>query len=89
MTFEAAKVGTFGEFWLWFTIGSCHEFSVVIVLGVSDVPALFFTYKLAKNGPVEIVDLPMKNGDFPLRYLNVYHLGSKMGTTLGRIRSAR
>ena len=39
------------------------------------VPALFFTYKLAKNGPVEIVDLPMKNGDFPLRYLNVYHLG--------------
>ena len=28
------------------------------------------------NGPVEIVDLPMKHSDFPVRYVNVYLRGT-------------
>jgi hypothetical protein len=28
--------------------------------------------KAIENGPVEIVDLPMKNGDCPVRFLYVY-----------------
>ena len=28
---------------------------------------------------IEIVDLPMKNGDFPVRYVNVYRRVSKHG----------
>ena len=28
-----------------------------------------------ENGPVEIVDLPMKHGDVPVRYVAVYHAG--------------
>ena len=36
---------------------------------------IFFTKSELENGPVEIVDLPIKNGDFPVRYVNVYQAG--------------
>ena len=31
--------------------------------------------KAIENGPVEIVDFPIKHGDFPVRYVTVYQAG--------------
>ena len=31
--------------------------------------------KAIENNPVEIVDLPIKHGDFPISYVNVYQAG--------------
>ena len=33
---------------------------------------LVICYIAIEHGPVEIVDLPIKNGDFPYSYVNVY-----------------
>ena len=36
-------------------------------------PAWLCQYIAIENGPVEIVDLPIENGDFPIiSYVNVY-----------------
>jgi len=41
---------------------------------ISDHPQypLVMTNIAIENGPVEIVDLPSKNGDLPVRYVAVY-----------------
>jgi hypothetical protein len=34
---------------------------------------------------IEIVDFPSKNGDFPVRYVNVYQRVKKMVETIGGV----
>ena len=36
-----------------------------------------------ENGPVEIVDVPMKNGDFPVRYVTNYQRVLEVVTGIG------
>ena len=43
------------------------------------VPGLVNIQKATWTMAIEIVDLPMKNGDFPVRYVNVYRRVSKHG----------
>ena len=37
----------------------------------SQSDTLWWTNIAMENGPVEIVDFPMKNGDFPVRYVKL------------------
>ena len=39
-----------------------------------ELPSGNLTVSEPENGPVEIVDFPIKTGDFPVRYVNVYSL---------------
>ena len=45
-----------------------------IVKGKQMIPSGNLTVWYWK-GPIKIVDLPLKNGDFPVRYVNVYQAG--------------
>ena len=44
---------------------------ILRMIGTTDLVNVYINSEL-ENGPVEIVDLPMKNRDFPVRKLLVY-----------------